>query len=199
MKTLVNVSARAIIVGVLAIGLASCSGSRKATKQTVGTIIKDLPCQKDGRSDKKYFRAYADAKSQNLNMARTKALTQAKANLASVINTTIKTVNDNYMNERQFDNKLEFEAKFESLTREVVKQELSNIEVICEQQSVTKDGLYNKFIAIQIDKSSLVEAVESKLSKDQKLQVDYDKMKYQEVLDKEMEKLEAEQDGYKGE
>lgn len=199
MKTIISISTKAILVGALAVGLVGCSGSRKATKKTVGTIIKDLPCQKEGRSDKKYFRAYADAKSQNLNMARTKALTQAKANLASVINTTIKTVNDNYMNERQFGDKLEFEAKFESLTREVVKQELSNIEVICEQQSVTKDGLYNKFIAIQIDKGSLVEAVESKLSKDQKLQVDYDKMKYEQVLEKEMEKLEAEQNGQKEE
>lgn len=193
MKTTSLFTVKALVIALLAVGLVACSGSRKATKNTVGTMLKDLPCQKEGRSDKKFFRGYADAKSSNLNMARTKAMTQAKANLAGVINTTIKTVNDNYMNERQFGDKLEFESKFESLTREVVNQELNNIAVVCEEQSVTKDGLYNKFIAIEINKEELFNGIDSQISKNQKLQIDYDKMKYQEIFDKEMEKMEAEQ------
>jgi hypothetical protein len=192
MRTRILFAAKIAAACMLAIGMAACSGSKKATKKTVGTMLKDLPCQKEGRSDKKNFRAYADAKSQNMNMARQKAMTQAKANLAGIISTTIKTVNDSYMNERQFGDKMEFEAKFESLTREIVNQQLNNIEVVCEEQSVTKDGMYNKFIAIQISMKSIAEEVEKQITRDQKLQIDYDKMKFEEIFNREMDKLEAE-------
>jgi hypothetical protein len=181
------------VLAVTMVLINSCGGPKKATKSGVGTMIEDLPCQKDGRSDKNYFRAYASAKSMNLNAAREKALTTARGRLAAQINTTVKQVTDLYMNERTFGEASEFEEKFEGLTRTVVNQEISNVQVTCEKQSITDDNKYNKFIAIQVAKDEILNSIESQLSNDQKLQVDYDKMKFQEIMNQEMEKLAAEQ------
>ncbi|NJM15917.1 MAG: hypothetical protein HC896_11620 [Bacteroidales bacterium] len=160
---------------------------------SIGKMIEELPCQKEGMSTKGYFRAYATAKSMDLNAAREKALVTAKGRLAGQIETTIKQVTDNYMNERTFNDAMEFEEKFENLTRAVVNQKLTNIEVICEKQSITNDNKYNKFIAIQIEKETFLKDIDEGLSKQQKLQVDYDKKKFEELLDAEMDKLAKEQ------
>ena len=192
MKTLIILIVMSFAVTAI---MTSCGGSKKVTESAVGQIMDDLPCQKDGRTDKNYFRAYASANGQNLNLARQKAMLIAKQNMAASINTTIKTVTDNYISERTFNDDSEFEAKFENLTREVVNQKLTNIEVICEKQSVTKDGKYNKFIAIQVDKEILLNGIQSSLSKNKKMQIDYDKMKYEDIFNKEMEKM-SNQDGY---
>lgn len=169
----------------------SCTGKRSATKKAVGQMMNELPCQKDGRSNKTKFRAFAQGKSMNMNAAREMALNVARGNLAQQINTTVKKVTETYMNQRDFGDQSEFEAKFEDLTRSVTKQKLQNISIICDEQSVMPDGRYNKFVAIEIDKDELVNGISNGISKDKKLQIDYDKMKFEQIMNDEMEKLDA--------
>jgi hypothetical protein len=173
----------------------SCSKSRRATRKTVGVELKELPCEDQTKSTKKYFRAHGMGESQNLTTAKQKALLNAKQTVASLINSTLKSVTDNYINERTFGDDSEFEAKFENMTREVVKQKLSDIEVICQKNTTMKDGTYKSFYAIQIDKDAIVNNIHNGISRDAKLQIDYDKMKFEQKFNEEMEKLEQ-QSGY---
>ena len=117
-------------------------------------------------------------------------MSNAKADLAGLIQTVIKGTTDNYVNSREFNNVEEVEERFESLTREVLNQQLNNIKVICEKQTITKEGRYKTYVAIEMGVDALEEALNNKLSKDQRLKIDYDYEKYKETFDKEMEKLE---------
>ena len=145
------------------------------------------------RSYNKYFRADNSAISQDMSLSREKALTMAKQRLASIVETQIKSVTDRYVNEREFGEESEFEQKFENLTREVVNLKMNDIKIICEKPGSLGNGKYQTFVAIELDKDFLLNEINNGISKDKKLQIDYDKMKYEKIFNEEMEKMAGEQ------
>ncbi|WP_075590515.1 hypothetical protein [Labilibacter marinus] len=180
----------------LTFGAYSCKSKEKvATNSEVGQILEDMPCEKNGKSDKKFFRAFSMATSSDLSLSKEKALLLAKQRLVTLIQSNTKSVTDRYVNEREVGSASEFEQKFENLTREVADQTISNIVVACEKSSVLADKKYRSFVAIEVEKEELLNAMNNKISRDAKLQVDYDKKKYEEIFNQEMEKM-AEEQGY---
>lgn len=171
----------------------SCKPKEQSMKQTNGFKEINIPCASEGMSDDNYFRADASGESQNMQASREKALLNAKSRLASMINTKIKAVNDRYMSETTVGKTSDYEEKFEGLTREVVNEKLSGIKKICEKTGQTNDGKFQTFIAIEIKKEDLLKGMGDKLTNNQKLKVDYDKMKYEKIFNEEMKKLEEEQ------
>ena len=179
-----------LLVLVVAFGFEGCKSKKKVSaKNAVGKIMDDLPCTKEGRSDKKFFRASSMATSTDLQLSKEKALLLAKQRLVTLIKSTTKTVTDRYINERGFSNKSEVESKFENITREVANETLSNVVVACEKSSVLDDGRYNAFIAIEVNRDDVLTGMESRLSNDKKLQIDYDKKKFEEIFNQEMDKM----------
>ena len=175
----------------------ACKSKQKtvSSKSEVGKILEDLPCEDAGKSDKKYFRAFSMATSSDLQLSKEKALLAAKQRLVTLINSNTKSVTDRYVNEREFTNASEFEGKFENLTREVADETLNNIVVTCEKTSVMDDRKYRSFIAIEVSKEDIMNGIDRKLSNNEKLQVDYDKKKFEEIFNQEMEKMATER-GY---
>ena len=55
------------------------------------------------------------------------------------------------------------------------------------------DGKYSYWVAIETSKQAILDGVSDKISKNQKLQLDYDKKKFEEVFNSEMDKLSKEQ------
>lgn len=145
--------------------------------------------------NKNYFRAFSMATSSDLSLSKEKALLLAKQRLVTLIQSNTKSVTDRYVNEREVGSASEFEQKFENLTREVADQTISNIVVACEKSSVLPDKKYRSFVAIEVEKEELLNSLNNSISKDVKLQVDYDKKKYEEIFNQEMEKM-AEESGY---
>jgi hypothetical protein len=177
-------------------GTYSCKTKKKvAEKSEVGQILEDLPCEKDGRSDKNHFRAFSMATSSDLSLSKEKALLLAKQRLVTLIESNTKSVTDRYVNEREVGSASEFEQKFENLTREVADHTISNIVVSCEKSSVLADRKYRSFVAIEVNKDELLNQMNDRISKDARLQVDYDKMKFEEIFNQEMNKM-AEERGY---
>ena len=187
-----------MIKNVLMIGLlgtamvfTSCK-KEEAVVANQGAKKISIPCKSEGRSDKDYFRADASAGSQDMNLSREKAMSAAKQRLAGLINTKIKSVTDRYVNETEFGQDSQFEAKFENLTREVVNQTLVDVAVNCEETFQETNGKYTTYIAIEVSKEAMLNGINNTLSKNQKLQVDYDKKKFEEIFNKEMEQMEQE-------
>jgi hypothetical protein len=168
----------------------SCKSSKEVSNVKNETVIEVYCSGPEYRSDKNTFRANSIGESSDQVVARKKAMSNVKADLAGLIQTVIKGTTDNYTNSREFNNVEEVEERFETLTREVVNQQLNNVKVICEKQTITKEGRYKTYIAIEMGVDALEEALNNRLSKDQRLKVDYDYEKYKETFDKEMEKLE---------
>ncbi|MBS2212931.1 hypothetical protein KEM09_16045 [Carboxylicivirga mesophila] len=180
----------------IVVGLYSCKSKEKvSTNNEVGTILEDMPCEDAGRSDKKFFRASAMATSSDLSLAEEKALLNAKQRLVTLISSNTKSVTDRYVNEREFGDAAEFEQKFENLTREVADETINNIVVACQKKSVLPNGKYRGFIAVEVSKDDVLNGINNKISQNQKLQVDYDKAKFEEIFNQEMQKM-AEERGF---
>ena len=169
----------------------SCKSKKEVTDVKDEKLIEVYCSGPDYRSDKNTFRANSIGESSDQVVARKKAMSNVKADLAGLIQTVIKGTTDNYVNSREFNNVEEVEERFETLSREVINQQLNNIKVICEKQTATKEGRYKTYIAIEMSVDALEEALNNKLSRDQRLKIDYDYEKYKETFDKEMEKLEG--------
>lgn len=176
----------------------SCK-SKKATPIQKETGAKEIALpfsSKEYRTDEDFFRAKNVGKSPDLATAKKIALNNAKSELASNIQTTIKKVTDQYTNQRTVGNKQEFENKFEELSREVTNLTISNIRVKDEKVFKEEDGSYTYWVAIEADKKTIFDNIEKKISNDAKLRLDYDKKKFEEIFNAEMKKLAEEQGGY---
>lgn len=185
-----------VLAVLLSVGAYSCKSKEKvATNSEVGQILDDMPCEKDGTSDKKFFRAFSMSTSSDLGLSKEKALLLAKQRLITLIQSNTKSVTDRYVNEREVGSASEFEQKFENLTREVADETISNIVVKCEKSSVLPDKKYRSFVAIEVAKEDLLNAMNNRISNNAKLQVDYDKKKYEEIFNEEMQKM-ADEKGY---
>ncbi len=176
-----------------AIGLASCNSAKKIEQSSKSQEIIVPFSESKYKSDKDNFRAKNSGKSPDLATAKKIALQNAKAELASNIKTLIKRVNDQYTNQITIDNKQEFENKFEESTREVVSQSLAGVKLLEEKIFRERDGAYTYWVVIEVTKQSLLEGVNNKISKNERLKLEYDKKKFEEIYEREMEKLLNEQ------
>ena len=190
MKT-TTITKSILIVAVLgsALAFSSCRKNKDVIRPDKDAKEIIIPCKDEGRSDKNFFRADAQATSQDMSLSREKALTASKQRVAGLINTKIKSVTDRYVNETEVGTNSDFEQKFENLTREVVNQTLVDISIVCEKNFQEATGKYTTYIAIEISKDVMLNGIDKGITKDQKLRVDYDKMKFEQIFNEEMEKL----------
>ena len=173
-----------LVGGVFMIG---CKSKEKTPK---GETEVSVPCSgPDYFTSKQYFRANSIGESQDQVTSKKKALANARAELAASIQTTVKAVTDNYTNSREMNNKEQVEERFEQLNREIVDQKLTGIKTICEKLMKTGSATYKTYIAIELSADDLVATYNERLSKDDRLKIDYDYEKFKETFDKEMEKL----------
>ncbi len=181
----------------LSIGLSGCGSKKKASTGTgeeeqLVTIYCNEPKY---RSDRKHFRANAIGESEDPEIARKKAMNNAKVALAGKIESIIKSTTDNYIISREFNNAEEVEERFESLNREVIHQQLNDVRTICEKHTRANSGKFKTYLAIEMKADALEEAFRRKLSRDKQLKIDYDYEKYKETFEKEMKKLEEQGGG----
>jgi hypothetical protein len=173
--------------------VASCKTPQKLEK-TTGAVEISVPFSESKyKSDKDFFRAKQSGKSQDLATSKKIALQNAKSELAGNIKAIVKRVTDQYTNQRTVGDKQDFENKFEELAREVVDQTLTDVRIIEDKIFKETDGRYSYWVAIETSKQSILEGVAAKISKNEKLQLDYDKKKFEDVFNSEMEKMSKEQ------
>lgn len=169
----------------------SCGSSKKVVQEKVkGTEEIILPLSgKEYQSNKEFYRAKTSGKSPDIATAKKIALNNAKAEIAGLISSKIKAVTQNYTNQRSVADAQDFENKFENLTTEVVSQQLVDVSIVGEK--LLKTGAsYEYWIAIEVSKQAVLNGIDKSISNNKKLQIDYDKKKFEEIYNKEMEKLE---------
>ena len=174
---------------IFTIALSICFVTSCTTKKLSN---KKIPCSQH-RSDKDNFRASGSFTGPDLQFSRENSLRLSKATLSGLIESKIKSVTDRYASQRNLGNTAEFNQKVENYTREIVNEEIREVNIICEEQATTPDGQFQIFTAVEVSKDIIYNGVNKGLSNDQKLRQDYDAMKFKEIFDEEMEKLEKEQ------
>ena len=172
----------------------SCKSSKPIQSVNKGSNEVILPfTEAKYKTDKDYFRAKNNGNSQDLATAKKIALLNAKTEIASNINSLIKAVTEQYTNQRSVSDKKEFESKFEETARNVVSQNLSEIRVMEEKVFQETNGNYSYWVVIEMPKTALVQKLHQNISQDKKLQLDYDKQKFEETFNAEMDKLAKQQ------
>jgi hypothetical protein len=174
-----------LLAVVVAIG---CKSKKEAPPKGETEVV--VPCSgPDYFTTKEFFRANSIGESMDQVTSKKKALTNARNELAQAIQTTVKTVTDNYVNSSEMNNKEGVEERFESLNREVVDQTIAGIRTLCEKLMKTEQGTYKTYVAIELSASDLVSKYNEKLSQDDKLKIDYDYEKFKDTFNQEMEKM----------
>jgi hypothetical protein len=192
-KKILKVSSMFLFAGALVMIMPSCKSSKnvgKAVSEGMTEITVPLS-SKEYQSTKELFRAKSVGKSPDIATAKKIALNNAKAELAGLITTTIKSVTHNYTNQRSVTDAQDFENKFENLTKEIVAQQMSNVAIIGEKVFKDKTGTVEYWVAIEMSTSSVLDGLTNKVSQNQKLQIDYDKKKFEEATKEEFEKMDA--------
>src|SRR6187401_1375551 len=90
----------------------SCKGKKETLPK--GEKEVNIPCSgPDYFTNKSFFRANSLGESVDLRVSKEKAMTNARNELAASIQSTVKTVTDNYVNSREMNNKEDLEERFE--------------------------------------------------------------------------------------
>jgi hypothetical protein len=191
-KQIMSKTTQLLLIPALALLTLGGCKSKKATpmQKETGEVEITVPFSTaEFRSDENTFRSKQVGKSPDIATAKKIAFQNARAEMAANINSLVKRVTDQYTNQRTVGNNQDFENKFEEQAREVVSLQMSNVKEIGEKIFKEPDGGYSYWIAIEADKKTVFDQIDSKVSSDDKLKVDYDKQKFQQIFDSEMKKV----------
>jgi hypothetical protein len=190
---------RFAFLGVATLSLAfvsSCGSKKDKQVYNPGPTPHDeeevtLPCTgPEYFSTDKVFRGSGTGESLDQMTARKKALSNARAALATDISSLMQVVGDNYIKSTEVNNKEEVLERFEQNSRTIVNQKLRGVRQICEKATKVKaTGKYKYYVSIELSGSELVDAYNETLSKDESLKVDYNYDKFKEEFNKEMDKF----------
>jgi hypothetical protein len=171
--------------------ISGCKSKEKAAsaKDQGETLIETYCSGPEFQSNNEYFRANQLGESMDQATAKKKAMSNTRAELAAAIQTTVKGVVDNYLNSRELNKDEDLEKKYESLTREVIDQKLTGVKTICEKTTKTSEGKYKTYIALELAGDELMNAMNARLSQDDKLKIDYDYEQFKKTFDAEMDKM----------
>ena len=184
-----------ILIGLVSICMlaTSCKSKEKATSvsKASGDVEIALPFSgKEYQSDDKYFRATNSGKSIDLSTAKKQAMLNAQRDIATSVQTLLKTVADQYTSQKQIGEAQEFEQKLNDYTRTVAQETLNDIRVLNEKVFKSSDGKYTYYVALEMPKDAVQKAMADKLSKDAKTQLDFDEYQFKKIFDEEMKKFE---------
>jgi len=191
-KKIMKLSGILMLASVVVMMMPSCKTSKVAEKAD-SEDMKEITVPLSGKeyhSTKELFRAKSSGKSPDIATAKKIALTNAKAELAGLISTTIKAVTHNYTNQRSVSDAQDFENKFEDLTKVLVNQQLNNTSIIGEKIFKSKTGTIVYWVAIEMPTEAIVAGISKQVSQNKKLQIDYDKKKFEDATKEEFEKME---------
>lgn len=151
----------------------------------------DLPLQgRKYETNKKFFRATASGVSTDLATAKKIAIHNAKTDLVKSIETTMKVVTSQYIDQKNLGSEGEdYASHFEEMSREVANQTIGKVDILEEKVTFNKrDGRYTYWVAVETSSDGVAEKIGARAAADKKASLAYDKEQYMKIFDTEMEK-----------
>jgi hypothetical protein len=145
-------------------------------------------------SNNRFFRSTGKGESSQDNIALGKANSEAKSQLASQVNTTMKQVTDQYLGQTENERAADVADKFQSLAREVMNTDLADIRKIGQEKYFNKKTkVYTVFVAYEIKKNAMFRFMKKQAKTDQKIDERQQEI-IQKILDEELKKAEDEEE-----
>ena len=154
------------------------------------------PCTESKKTDTDFFRSCNSGTSPSESFAKQLAMQNAMQDMASSVQGLVSSVLDQYSNQYTDNKKQDLSGKAEGFTRSVVNQTLKDVRTVIEELYMeNSSGNYIYYIGIEMPKQPVMESTRNVILQDEKLRVDYDKKKFEEIFNQEMEKLKQEKGG----
>jgi hypothetical protein len=142
-------------------------------------------------SNNRFFRAVGKGESSADNVAFGKADIEAKAQLAGLVNTTMKQVADQYLGQTQKEKAADVDDKFQSLVRQVMNTSIADLRKIGQEKYFdAKEDKYTVFVAYEIKKNAMFRFMKKQAKTDQTIN-EHQQELIQKILDEELEKSEG--------
>ena len=164
--------------------MASCGSSKETAS--------NLPCPGCNSSAEvfKYLGQHVASNDRQIQQARSMAANNARTQLASMVEATIKSVIDNYTSEYITGAESEFKQRTQELSRTVVNQLLKGTPIICEgTMPGSTPGNTICYACVELTGKTVLDAVTEKITNDEKLRTDFEYEKFKQVFEEEMSKL----------
>ncbi len=182
---------RKLNVFVLAAGIglffSACGSSQKVANS--GDLEVIVPCSgPDYESNDEYFRSNFMGLSTDMSIAKKKALSNVREQIAQNVESVVKSTVDNYYSSYQNGEREESKQRFEGMVRTVTNQQLKGCRIICEKTMKSPDGNYKVYIAMEMKASNILDAVASQIKDDERLRTDFEYERFKKVFEEEMGK-----------
>src|SRR5271154_1219760 len=136
-------------------------------------------------SNNRFFRAVGKGESSSDNVAFGKADIEAKAQLAGMINTTMKQVADQYLGQTEKEKAADVDDKFQSLVRQVMNTSIADLRKIGQEKYFdAKEDKYTVFVAYEIKKNAMFRFMKKQAKTDQTIDERQQEL-IQKILDEE--------------
>jgi hypothetical protein len=169
---------------------ASCSSG------ILGKKVKEPFTGRAYESNNRFFRGTGKGESSQDNIARGKADIEAKAQLASQVQTTVKEVTDQYLGQTSNEAAADVADKFQSLIRETMNTQIADLRKIGEEKYYNeKEKKYTVFIAYEIKKNAMFRFMKKQAKLDNKIS-DAQRATIEKILDEQIKAAdEADKEG----
>jgi len=172
---------------VLAAVFSSCNKKLQRAESKLKPI--ETPFEKKKYySDKKAYRAMGEGRAKDLTVAKRIAETNARQAIAAQIDIQVRSVAEQFLQNRNISNKIETTSKYEDLTRTVIDQNLSQVKII-DQESFQdkKSGEYVHYVAMEMSTSAIQNDMIDGISADEQLKQDFELEKFRQIYEEELE------------
>ena len=181
-----------IIAVLLLVAAAGCKSKQPLPSVQAGSVEVEVPfSSREYRSNENFFRATQSGRSPDVSTAKTIALLNARTELAGAVESTIKAVSTNYINQRTVGDRQEFSNRFDQEARAVVNQRLVDVTIIGERAFREQNGSYTVWIAIEMAKDALLNSLNDRISNDERLRLDFDQHQFRKIFDEEMKQFQS--------
>lgn len=183
-----------VLLFALAAGMCMSCASKKnaplAKNPGYNRVEIEVPCKQEGFDNAEYFRGTGTATAVNQQNARKAALQNAKSIIREKLGGFVSGLSTDYSRNVAGEAKASkvqniIEGEFATL----VEKELNDAEQTCEKGYVLDDGLFEYWIAIQIPKKKLVEDLTSQLSKNEELEIEFNRDEFRKYAEEKMARM----------
>jgi len=183
-KQFLKLAVIAIIAGVVA---TSCRSQQPTPTIQAGSERLTLPFRgAQYRTNDTHFRAINSGRSVDYAMARRIALQNARTELAGSVEGRMQVVTDLFADQRQVQNRRDFQSRMQQQSMDVVNRLLNDVRIIGDEAFREPDGDITVWIAIEMPREALLQSLNSRLSQDEMLRLDFDQYQFRRIFDEQM-------------
>lgn len=172
----------------------ACKSSKPVAPEQRGRVEVELPCVEESFDNDEYFKAMGTATNVNQQNARTAAFDAAKSMLMKRLGGFAKGLAADYSRTLAGDAQVDkVQRAMESEIITVIERLVNDAYKTCEKMYQNQAGNYESYIAIRVSKAEIIRQAQSELSKNQELEIEFNRDQFRKFAENRMREMQAKQ------